>query len=48
MFGLERRKKTSLQTEMVKYKKKVHVLNNRLDNLEIKAKNIKLLVDNER
>ena len=48
MFGLKRRKKTSLQTEMMKYKKKVQALNNQLDNLEIKAKNIKLLVDNER
>ena len=48
MFGLKRRKKTSLQTEMIKYKNKVQALNNQLDNLEIKAKNIKSLMENKR
>ena len=43
-----KRKKTSLQKEMVKYKKKVRMLNNQFDALETKAKNIKSLMDNER
>lgn len=43
-----KRKKTSLQKEMVKYKKKVQMLNNQFNALEIKAKNIKSLMENER
>lgn len=43
-----KRKKTSLQNEMEKYKKKVQMLNNQFDALETKAKNIKSLMENER
>lgn len=37
-----KRKKTSLQKEMEKYKKKVQVLNNQFDALETKAKKYKV------